>query len=144
MFIIHLAQNAEILGHLSHGGPTNSCDDCPWEKERTGQIPLADMGEVTGGVYACTNGPHHFLEWQVTVNIHTGPTGDQLGPDEAWFADGTRLGSLAVMEVLQCAKRAVSASAAGSEQKRYSNWWCTITMVLLRTQSIEPLPAQQI
>lgn len=40
---------------------TDGCDDCPWEKKGTGQIPLADKGDVAAGIHTCTEGIHHFL-----------------------------------------------------------------------------------
>lgn len=47
----------------SEGRHTDGRDDCPWEEEGTGQIPLADEGEVSGGgVHTCTDGIHHLLK----------------------------------------------------------------------------------
>jgi len=43
--------------------PTDGCDYSPWEKKGTGQIPLADEGEVAVRIHTCTDGLHYFLGW---------------------------------------------------------------------------------
>lgn len=42
---------------------TDSCDDGPWEKKGTGDIPAADKGYVVVDIHAWADGVRHCLRW---------------------------------------------------------------------------------